>query len=40
MIGIIAAKDLLEALKNKLILSILLGSTFILLSGALLPMLI
>jgi ABC-2 type transport system permease protein len=40
MIGVIAAKDLLEALKNKLILSILLGSTFILLSGALLPMLI
>jgi ABC-2 type transport system permease protein len=40
MISVIAAKDLLEALKNKLILSILLGSTFILLSGALLPMLI
>ena len=40
MIGVIAAKDLLEALKNKLILSILLGSTFIFLSGALLPMLL
>jgi ABC-2 type transport system permease protein len=40
LIGVIAAKDLLEALKNKLILSILLGSTFILLSGALLPMLL
>jgi ABC-2 type transport system permease protein len=40
MIGVIAAKDLLEALKNRLILSILLGSTFILLSGALLPLLI
>jgi ABC-type Na+ efflux pump permease subunit len=40
MIGVIAAKDLLEALKNRLILSILLGSTFILLSGALLPMLL
>ena len=40
MIGVIAAKDLLEALKNKLILSILLGSTFITLSGALLPLLL
>jgi ABC-2 type transport system permease protein len=40
MIGVIASKDLLEALKNRLILSILLGSTFILLSGALLPMLL
>jgi ABC-2 type transport system permease protein len=40
IIGVIAAKDLLEALRNRLILSILLGSTFILLSGALLPMLL
>jgi ABC-2 type transport system permease protein len=40
MIGVIAAKDLLEAFKNKLILSILLGSTFILLSGAMLPRLL
>jgi ABC-2 type transport system permease protein len=40
IIGVIAAKDLLEALKNRLILSILLGSTFILLSGSLLPLLL
>jgi hypothetical protein len=31
IIGVIAAKDLVEALKNRLILSILLGSTFLLL---------
>ena len=40
MILIIAAKDLLEAIKNRLILSILLGSSFILLSGAALPLLL
>lgn len=40
MIRIIAAKDLMEALKNRLILSILVGSTIILLTGALLPLLI
>jgi ABC-2 type transport system permease protein len=40
MIYAIAAKDLLEALKNRLILSILLGSSFILLTGAALPLLL
>ena len=40
MIRVIAAKDLVEALKNRLILSILLGSIFILLSGAALPLLL
>lgn len=40
MIRIIAAKDLVEAFKNRLILSILLGSTFIILSAAALPLLL
>ncbi len=40
MIGILAAKDFLEALKNRLILSILVGSILICLSGALLPLLL
>jgi ABC-2 type transport system permease protein len=40
LIRIIAAKDLVEALKNRLILSILVGSILIMLSAALLPQLI
>ncbi len=40
MILAIAAKDMVDALKNRLILSILLGSIFILLSGAALPALL
>jgi ABC-2 type transport system permease protein len=40
MIRTLAAKDLLEALKNRLILSILVGTTIILLSGAFLPLLL
>ncbi len=40
MIRILAAKDLLEALKNRLILSILVGTTIILLGGAFLPLII
>jgi ABC-type Na+ efflux pump permease subunit len=40
IIRAIAAKDLLEALKNRLILSILLGSFFIMLSNAALPLLL
>ncbi len=40
MIRILAAKDLLDALKNRLILSILVGTAFILLGSALLPLLV
>ena len=40
MIRIIAAKDLVEALKNRLVLSILVGSILILASAALLPLLL
>ncbi len=40
MIRILAAKDLLEALKNRLILSILVGTTIILMTGAFLPLLL
>lgn len=40
IIRAIAAKDMLEALKNKIILSILLGSVLIVVNGALLPMLL
>jgi ABC-2 type transport system permease protein len=40
IIRAIAAKDMLEALKNKIILSIMLGSALVIVNGALLPMLL
>lgn len=40
IISAIAAKDMREALKNKLLLSILLGTAFVVVNGAILPLLL